>query len=438
MSTRNALAPRPPLGWNSFSCYGIAVVEAEVWENARYMASQLAPYGWEYIIVDGMWYQDTLARQEGRTEEPFPLDDYGRLLPNPRRFPSADDGNGFRQLAKEIHDLGLKFGIHIMRGIPRLAVERNCPILGTPYHAQDIADTENICPWYAGMYGVNMAHPGGQAYYDALLALYAEWGVDYIKADDTGSPYQRAEIEGIATAIERCGRPIVLSLSIGSENDTSYAEHRKAHCELWRVGSDLHDNWRQVHGLFDVLARWAPHAGPGHWPDADMLPLGMLHLRPDFLPAGEPHFTKLTADEQVTLLTLCAIVRSPLMFAGDLPGNDPWTLGLLTNEEVLAVNQCSQDSREWYREGTMISWTSRPFDQKGLYLAAFNRGDEPLECLIPLEELGMERCTVRDLWMQSELGEVEGALAVQLPPHAARLYRLNQTDHSAGQPNARE
>ena len=428
MSLPDSLAITPPMGWNSYTCYGITVREDEVIANARYMAAQLAPCGWQYVVVDGMWYEDTgpLAGETPWESEPFPLDDVGRLLPNLRRFPAAAGGRGFKPLADEIHRLGLKFGIHIMRGIPRLAVERNLPILGTPHRAAEIADRENICPWYAGMYGINMSHPGGQAYYDALLALYAAWEVDYLKADDSGGlPYQRAEIDGIARAIARCGRPIVLSLSIGDELSTFQAEHRKARAELWRIGPDLHDEWPQLRATFDFLPRWMPHVGPGCWADPDMLPLGMLHLRKWAANQTDPHLTHLTRDEQITLMTLWCISRAPLLFAGNLPDNDDWTLSLLTNMDALAVNQRSTNNRELFRDHHLRAWIADDPDSPARYLACFHLGDDaPLEMRIPLSELALPRCQVRDLWAREEVGVVEVALEIHLQPHAAVFYRL--------------
>jgi alpha-galactosidase len=428
MSVKKCFAQTPPMGWNSYTCYGITVREDEVQANARYMAEHLAAFGWEYIIVDGMWYQDTGPKpDEAPWElEPFPLDAHGRLLPNLRRFPSAAEGAGFAPLAAYVHSLGLKFGIHIMRGIPRLAVERNLPILDTPYTAGEIADRDNICPWYDGMYGVKMDHPGGQAYYDSLLALYASWGVDYIKADDCGHlPYQAAEIDGIARAIERCSRPIVLSLSIGDEHSTLYADHRKTHAELWRIGPDLHDEWAQVRDTFEFLPRWMPHIGPGCWADPDMLPLGMMHLRKWKANDCDPHPTKLTREEQITVMTLWCISRSPLMFAGDLPSNDARTLGLLTNPEVLAVHQRSSGNRELFRHYACRAWVADDPASSAHYLALFNLGDEAIvELVIPLHEFNLSRCQVRDLWARKECGIVERTLSVTIPPHGAWLYCL--------------
>lgn len=451
MSTRNGLAAVPPMGWNSYTCYGITVREDEVRRNAAHMARHLAPHGWEYVVIDGMWYQDAgpLAGEapwepefvcrlqdephralycEPRIEPlPLRLDANGRLWPDLRRFPSSAGEAGFKPLADFIHGLGLKFGLHIMRGIPRQAVARNLPIAGSPHRASDAADTGDICPWWQGMCGMRMDHPAAQAYYDSLLALYAGWGVDYIKADDMGNPrYHHAHVEALSRAIARCGRPVVLSISTGSAGDTSFAEHRKANAELWRIGLDLHDEWPQVRETFEFLPRWMPHSGPGHWPDPDMLPLGRVHIREWEAAKGDPRDTRLTPDEQAAVLTLWCISRSPLMFAGDLPSCDARTLGLITNPEALAVNQRGAHPREAWRLHDARVWRSDAEDGLSRYVACFNVGEaERLAIPLPLSELLLTGpCAVRDLWAREPLGTCTDSFEVEVPPHGARLLKF--------------
>ena len=144
-------------------------------------------------------------------------DEYGRLLPAPNRFPSSAGGKGFAPLAADVHRLGLKFGVHLMRGIPRHAVKLNTPVFGTNYRAQDIADPKSTCPWNPDMYGVDMRKPGAQAYYDSVFRLFASWGADFVKMDDMSRPYDshEPEIEAAHKAILASGRPMILSLSPG-------------------------------------------------------------------------------------------------------------------------------------------------------------------------------------------------------------------------------
>ena len=198
------------MGWNSWDCYGTSVTEEEVLANATFMAEHLLEFGWDTVVVDIAWY-DPDARAGGYNGDPaVVLDAHGRQLPAPNRFPSAVHGRGFGPLAAAVHALGLKFGLHIMRGIPRRAVAERTPILGTAWTADEIADRDNVCSWNPDNFGLDHHHPGAQAYYDSQVEQFARWGVDFIKADDMLSPYHDAEIAAYARAIARSGREIVL------------------------------------------------------------------------------------------------------------------------------------------------------------------------------------------------------------------------------------
>ncbi len=361
-------APTPPMGWNSWDCFATTVTEQQVKEQAGYMAEHLKSHGWQYIVVDIQWYEPGAKSHAYRADAKLTLDAHGRLLPATNRFPSSTDGRGFKPLADQVHALGLKFGVHLMRGIPRQAVEQNLPILGTPYRAQDIADRSNTCPWNPDMFGVDMTKPGAQAYYDSVFALFAEWGVDYVKVDDISRPYlkHQDEIEAVRRAIDRTGRPIVLSLSPG-ETVLTAAGHVAQHANLWRISDDFWDRWLALRDQFARLAAWNPHRRPGAWPDADMLPLGTLVM-------GE-RTTRFTADEQRTLMTLWSIARSPLMHGGDLTKTDPATLALLTNAEVLAVNQHSTNNRPLFERDGLVAWVADVPGSPDRYLAVFNTRD---------------------------------------------------------------
>jgi alpha-galactosidase len=364
----HAWAATPPMGWNSWDCFATTVTEDQVKAQADYMAAHLKAHGWQYIVVDIQWYEPGAKSHAYRADATLTLDAHGRLLPAPNRFPSSTDGRGFKPLADYVHAHGLKFGVHLMRGIPRQAVEKNLPILGTPYRAQDIADRNNICPWNPDMYGIDMTKPGAQAYYDSVFALFAEWGVDYVKVDDISRPYlkHQDEIEAVRRAIDRTGRPIVLSLSPG-ETALEAAPHVVRHANLWRISDDFWDRWLALRDQFTRLAAWNPHRTPGAWPDADMLPLGTLVM-------GE-RTTRFTPDEQRTLMTLWSIARSPLMHGGDLTKTDPATLALLTNPEVLAVNQHSTGNRPLFARDELIAWVADVPGSPDKYLAVFNARD---------------------------------------------------------------
>ncbi len=361
-------AKTPPMGWNSWDCFATTVTEQQTKEQAAFMASKLKAHGWEYIVVDIQWYEPGAKDHGYRKDAVLVMDGYGRLQPAVNRFPSAADGAGFKALSAHVHSLGLKFGIHLMRGIPRQAVEKNLPILGTPYHAQDIADKVHTCPWNPDMYGVDMSKPGAQAYYDSVFALIAEWGVDYVKVDDLSRPYFQnlPEVEAIRKAIDKTGRPIVLSLSPGA-TDIKAAAHVSQHANLWRISDDFWDRWLALKEQFWRLAQWNSHRVEGAWPDADMLPLGTLML-------GERQ-TRFTPDEQYTLMSLWSIARSPLMHGGDMTKTDAFTLSLLTNDEVLAVNQRSIANRPLFDRDGLIAWTAKDPATGDTYLALFNSRD---------------------------------------------------------------
>jgi len=417
-------APTPPMGWNSWDSYGTTVREEQVKANADSMARDLASHGWQYIVVDIQWYEPNAQGHDYAPGAKLAMDEYGRLQPAVNRFPSAADGGGFKPLADYVHGKGLKFGIHIMRGIPRRAVEQNLPIKGTQYHAADIADKDNACRWNPDMWGVDTTKPGAQAYYDSIAELYASWGVDFIKADDMGSHlYQPAEIKALALAIRKTGRPIVLSTSPGPA-PISEVQFFQKYTQMWRISDDFWDDWKLLKLQFDYTRDWAITAGFNNtWPDADMLPLGKLRVTAKE-GGGSP--TKLTGDEQQTLMTLWCIFRSPLIFGGDLPSIDPATLALITNDEVLAVDQHSYGGHQSYEEGMLRAWTAVAPGGKDYYIAVFNLGDETTTVNLPWNRLFATGGTaqVRDLWAKRTLGRKAG-IETKLSPHASALYRIS-------------
>ncbi|NLC64984.1 MAG: glycoside hydrolase family 27 protein, partial [Erysipelothrix sp.] len=263
-----------PKGWNSWDCYGASVTEAEVIANAEVLKSELFDLGWDTVVVDIQWYEPTANSSMYHKFADLEMDAYSRLMPAVNRFPSSADGVGFKVLGQKIHDMGLKFGIHIMRGIPRQAVHRNTPLKGTEYTARDIAHPNSIAPWNTDMYGVDPNHPGSQMYYDSIFELYASWGVDYIKVDDIADSKiyggHLPEIEMIQKAIQNSGRDMVLSLSPGPAN-IEHAEFMQEHANLWRMTDDFWDLWELLYGMFERCRIWAPYVKEGSYPDADML-----------------------------------------------------------------------------------------------------------------------------------------------------------------------
>jgi len=423
-NAQSSPAPTPPMGWNSWDSYGTTVREEQVKANADWMAEHLAKYGWKYIVVDIQWYEPNAQGHDYKPGAPLTMDEYGRLMPALNRFPSSADGAGFKPLADYVHSKGLKFGIHIMRGIPRQAVEKNLPVKGTSYHAADITDKDNSCRWNPDMWGVDTTKPGSQAYYDSIADLYASWGVDFIKADDMGSHlYQPAEMKALSLAIRKTGRPMVLSISPGPA-PLSEAEFFEKYAQMWRISDDFWDDWKLLRQQFDFTRDWAEFVGKNDtWPDADMLPLGKLRVT-SVEGGGAP--TKFTPDEQQTVMTLWSIFRSPLIFGGDLPSNDAATTALITNEEVLEVNQHSSGGHQVKDQFVTRVWVANGTMPGEYYIAVFNLTDnvviQPLSWLnIGIFGLVKE---VRDLWTHRSVDTTKG-LEVRLPAHGSALFRVS-------------
>lgn len=420
-------AVTPPMGWNSWDCYGPTVTEAEVKANADYMAEHLKSYGWEYVVVDIRWYVANTKRGGYNEKDPlFVLDEYGRYMPAENRFPSAALGKGFKALADYVHSKGLKFGIHIMRGIPKAAVMRKTPVKGAEGVTADmIYNKKELCQWLHDNYTVDAGKPGAQEYYNSLMALYASWGVDFIKIDDLSAPtYHEDEINLIRTAIDRCGRPIVLSTSPG-ETPIEAAEHLKTHANMWRMVNDVWDVWGDLTHLMEVAEKWYPHIAEGTWPDCDMIPLGHLSIRGE---RGDDRMTNLTRDEQYSLMTFFTILRSPLMYGGDLPTMDDFTLSLLTNNEVLRMHRESTGVRQVFRRDGKLAITSANAKTGETYLALFNIADDKEQSVaVSLKEIGVKgKVTATDMWSGESLGKVSGKFSRTLAPHACGLYKFSR------------
>ncbi len=417
------------MGWNSWDSYARTVTERDVKANAEWMASHLKAAGWQYIVIDEGWY---IRNPEAEPRDyQMVLSPDGRYMPSPNRFPSANGELGMKPLADSIHALGLKFGIHILRGIPREAVQKNLPIAGSLFHAAEAADASDTCPWNAYNYGVK-ENPAGQAYYDSLANLYSSWGVDFLKVDCIADhPYKPAEIRMIRTALRHSGRSIVLSLSPGP-TAVEHAEEVAQNAEMWRISDDFWDHWgvwpkhawsQGLLAQFATAAQWSAHSAPGHWPDADMLPLGHLGPHPGEGEARDSHFTH---DEQRTLLTLWCVFHSPLMMGGNLLAMDDWTTGLLNNPEVLRVDQASSDSKPAISTPESVIWTATPTGMPGKYVAVFNLSEQSATVEHAWSELGLSGSSfqVRDLWERSDLGNAK-KLQVNLAPHASALFYLS-------------
>lgn len=421
------------MGWNSWDCYGTSVNEEQLLGNAEYMAKHLKKYGWEYIVCDIQWSEPTADSFDYHNFAPLYMDEYSRLIPAPERFPSSAGGKGFKPIADKIHALGLKFGIHIMRGIPRQAVHSNTPIKCDGVTARDIAQQFSVCPWNTDMYGVDAGRRGAREYYDSLLELYASWDVDFIKCDDIGNtefkkddPYSaRREIEMLRKAIDRCGRPMVLSLSPGPAPVWEH-EHLAANANMWRMTGDFWDGWDRLHDMFDRCLAWQDYVRTGAYPDCDMLPVGKLAIASSRW--NPERFTRFTHDEQITMLTLWSIFRSPLMIGGEMRQNDDFTLWLLTNEELIDMLKNSHSAHQHYRNETdgkgEIIWTAKGDGRR--YVALFNTDDTEREITFDLTDIALDASSrkARDLWAHEEYPADGGKIKAVVNSHGARLFKI--------------
>ena len=358
MATFRTWAMTPPMGWNSWDCYYSSVTEKEVLQNAQYLVdNDLVKYGWEYVVVDIRWYCNHPSLGGGnynqRGDQDYVLDEYGRYLPSPSRFPSCmvDGKNeGFKALAQKIHDMGLKFGIHIMRGVPKSVMGSTYKLKGsesTPW-SQVYNGTTSPCTWLKDNLLVKN-NEAGQTYYNSIMDLYAEWGVDFLKIDDLSRPFYTDEIHMIRKAIDQTNRPIVLSLSPG-KTQYQYAGECLENANMWR----MMDNYA----------------------DCDMLPLGQIAMTigdAGYTAADNGRWTNLSQNEQLTMMTLWGICHSPLFFGGEMTKNDAFTLSLLNNEEYHQMHKYGEDAHQVMNDedNGRVAWTSHIGDTR--YLALFQR-----------------------------------------------------------------
>lgn len=420
---------KPPMGWNSWDCYGAGVTEDELLGNAEFMRDRLKQYGYQYVICDIQWYEPAAKGNVYNNFADLCMDEYSRLIPAVNRFPSSANGAGFKPIADKIHSMGLKFGIHIMRGIPRQAVHRNTRIYGTTARARDIASQFSLCPWNTDMYGVDTEKRGAEEYYDSLFKLYASWGVDFVKVDDIANtefspqnPYSaEKEIEMIRAAIDRSGRDMVLSLSPGPA-PLNKAEHLSKNANMWRISGDFWDRWDKLLNMFSLCEKWYPYVKDGSFPDCDILPLGKLCIDGSYMGdmGRDSGFTK---EEQKTMMTLWAVFRSPLFFGGELRLTDNYTLSLVTNPEVINVNQNSEKPLFVYNKGGIAVWQTKI--ENCTAVAVFNLSDEEKHYKLSFSDLGIENVrAVRDLWARKDIPKCENDVAVSLKPHSSEFFEI--------------
>ncbi|KAF8015652.1 hypothetical protein BT93_H1238 [Corymbia citriodora subsp. variegata] len=399
-------ASTPPRGWNSYDSFSWTISEEEFLKNAEILSQKLHAHGYEYAVVDYLWYRRKVPGA-GHDSEGFDvIDEWGRMIPDPDRWPSSKGGKGFTDVANKVHSMGLKFGIHVMRGISTQAVNANPPILDTTtgrayeesgrvWHAQDIALKEQTCAWMPhGFMSVNTDLGAGKAFLRSLYQQYASWEVDFIKNDCVfGDDLKINEITYISevrcdgslsfihlltlsfpqmkTEVLRAhNRSILYSLSPGTSVTPDMAKAVSGLTNMYRITGDVWDTWADVAEPFDIARDFAAAKMIGSssllgtsWPDLDMLPLG--YLTDPAANEGPHRNCRLTIQEQRTQVTLWSIAKSPLMFGGDLRNLDDTTFSLITNPTLLEINSYSSNNAEFpyisgsSPSGRKLGWSRR-------------------------------------------------------------------------------
>ncbi len=412
----------PPRGYNSYNGFNWSITEAEFRATVEFCDKELKPYGFEYMVIDACWSHPGIsdvpnANQTDDLQPTLMMDRYGRLIPTPDRYPSSTFGAGLRPLADWVHGKGFKFGIHLMRGVPRQAAAMKAPILGSEFTCDQIVDAQGVaCDWQNQMAPLNMAHPGAQAYLDSIFALYEGWALDFFKIDDISWPYHAEEIEGYERAIAKTGREMVISLSPGAVPPEQW-QHVAQYSDMWRISNDFWDRPDHLYANFDRYAVWSALRVPGAFPDGDMLPFSKVSLRG---PVGEPRYSKFTYDEKMSQLSLWCLCNAPLMLGGDVTVIDSATLKLLQNPDVLAVDNEAADAKRILVEDGRQAWTARHQSIASVqYLALFNTQAKCSALFKPSDYLPGKQ--YRELWTGRILTPGD---ALTIRPHGAAMFEV--------------
>ncbi len=432
-SSLHRLTPRPPLGWNSYDSFGCFINAHRALANLRVFVDRLKPHGYEYFVLDAGWFRqyELGGREFPGKDDSYVVrhDSFGRPVPAPCFFP--DD---LAPVADACHAAGVKFGIHMMRGVPRAAVAANTPISGTSLHARDIANTADTCSWCPDNFGVDMTRPGAQSYYDSVVGLLSGWGVDFIKYDDiVPSP---PEVDAVVNALGRCGREIVLSLSPGNGHNTDgWQSYFQAN--MIRTSGDIWDDREDFRWVFERWQQFMPLAErlpPGCWFDQDMIPFGELQV---WNPAqgeqvghilmngkGSRRMSGLNEAQKRTFMTMRALAASPLFMGGNLPATDDYSFHLLTHPGMLACNQNGVTGRlVTYTDWTSTWQTPHRTEAGAGWFGIFNRdGANPRAGNATLEILGIPAAApLVDVWTGRPLAAID--LRRELPPDEVLFVR---------------
>ncbi|XP_028794681.1 alpha-galactosidase-like [Neltuma alba] len=446
--SQNAMTP--PRGWNSYDSFSWIISEGEFLQNAEVLSKRLLPFGYEYAVVDFLWYRSLDGGDQSFGKENS--DGWGRLHPDGARWPSSIGGKGFKAVADIVHSMGVKFGIHLMAGISSQAVRQNTPILdtntggvykedGREWHAGDIGIESRACSWMPESFmAINLTLGAGKAYLKSVYDLYASWNVDFVKLDCVfGENFDVDEITTISGILKELNRPILLSLSPGVSATPQMAQQISGMVNMYRVTGDDWDQWQHVADHFDVARNFAAAELIGSrglngrsWPDLDMLPFGWL--TDPGVKQGPHRFTDLSLTEQTTQMTLWSIAKSPLMYGGDLRNLDEKTFNLITNPTVLQINSHSANNTGLPFETLGLrSWMATGNDGK-VYVAYFNLNQEISRMVMNMSALGnvllagrsLANCNGQDVWNENNK-VTNGTIFANVGPHGCSLFVLTCT-----------
>lgn len=400
----------PPMGWSSWSSLRGNINATNIKAQALAMHQHLHKYGYEYVNIDAGWNSG--------------IDKYGRVTWDSKKFP-----DGIASVAKYVHSLNLKFGIYLVPGIPSAALTANSQVKGTKYRISDIAkagspgNTAND-----SSVALDYTKPGAAAYVQSQADMFASWGVDYIKMDFVGPgggripADNRVDIQHWHQAIKNTGRPMHLELS----NSLSFADAStwQRYSNGWRIEGDIEcykhctnlTNFNvRVSLRFADVPKWVPFAGPGHWNDLDSIEV------------GNGAANGITPDERQTMLTLWSIESAPLLLGTDLTQLDPFDLTLLTNREVIAVDQSGHPALPVSQDTPQQVWFANNHD--GSYtVALFNLADMPATVTATWSQMGIRGpVAARNLWTHADLGRQPAEYSANLAPHASQLLRITRS-----------
>jgi hypothetical protein len=431
-AANNGLGQQPYMGWSSWSLESTKypgyntpwLTEANVKAQADIVHQKLQGHGYRYINIDAGWWMDYNWNPT--------YDAYGRPAPYPARFP-----DGIAAVANYVHHLGLKLGIYYGAGLDLGVYNTNYPIYGTSCHAQDIAvqPLQKTNGWL-GSYAIDYSKPCAQAYINSIADEFASWGVDFMKLDgvtpgsginNAATSDNRPDVKAWSQALIQTRRPIQLVISWSLDHD--YISYWKQYANGWRIDTDVECycntlvTWNNsVKQRFTDVVPWIADARPGGWNNLDSLDVGVGSM------------DGLSNDERQTYMTLWAIEAAPLYSGDDLTQLDSYGLSLLTNDEVIAVDQSGRPAKPVAQSSNQQVWYARNWD--GSYtVALFNLDSSSATVKANWNDLGfLGTAHVRDLWNHSNLGQFAGSFSASLPAHGSRLLNVRPDRHMPAAP----